>query len=103
MRAIVKQINFDYRKDKDGNRKRVVVFKCEDKDGKTYWGDYNEEYARKYFAFCNQLAKDLPGKEVDITTYEYQDKEGKTKERIRFLNCLDEKDKPIVMPKELDF
>lgn len=106
MRAILKSINYDYRKDKDGNRERIVVFKCDFKDGETtksLWGRYSEKFARDYFGYCGITTKELVGKEVDCIVGTYTDKEGKEKEFIKFLNVLDKNDKPIVMPKELDF
>lgn len=105
MRAILKVIKPGFSMI-NGNKKPLAVFKCEyEEGGKTIsvWGAYSESYARDYFKYCGVLTKDLVGKEVEIILGSYKDKEGKEKPKIKFLNVLDKNDKPIVMPKELDF
>ncbi len=116
MRGKLKKIELREFKTKDGKKTfRKVEFTCDvkiDSKGniKTLKGSYSEDYARKYFAYCGVLTKDLVGKEVECITakrsYENDKGEERTVEFIRFLNCLDESGNEIIMPKdsvELDF
>lgn len=115
MKAKLIKIEKKELKTKDGKNKfNVIEFTCDVKindkgDIKTYKGSYGEEFARKYFAYCNVKTKDLIGKTVDVSTakrsYEYNG-ETRTVTYIKFLNVLDEDGQVIRMPKEdtpLDF
>lgn len=114
MKAKLIKIEKKELKTKDGKKFTKVEFTCDvvlnDKgDIKTYKGAYSEEFARKYFAYCNVKTKDLVGKQVDVSlakrSYEHNG-ETKTISYIKFLNCLNENGEPIFLPKEntdLDF
>ena len=95
-------------KTKDGRKFTKIEFTCDvvlnDKgEVKTYKGDYSEDYARKYFAYCNTTTRDVIGKEVDVSIAKrsYQH-EGETRyvTFIKWLNLLDENGNVIRMPSE---
>ena len=99
-----------------GNKFKKFEFTCDvvvdDKGNiKTMKGSYSEDFARKYFEYCNVKTKDLIGKKVQCITakkkYENDKGEEKTVNFIRFLNVLDNEGNPIIMPKdtqqEMDF
>lgn len=116
MKGILKKIELKEYTTKDNKKKfKKVEFTCDvkiDEKGniKTLKGSYGEEFARKYFEYCNVKTKDLIGKEVEcVTSKKSFEKDGETKivTYIKFLNVLDKDGNVIIMPKdsqqELDF
>ena len=117
MKGTLKKIELKTYSTKDNKRSfSKVEFTCDvqidDKGSiKTLKGSYSEDFARKYFAFCNVKTKDLIGQQVDCVISKRAYENDKGEERIvnfiRFLNVLDANGKPIVMPKDsqetLDF
>lgn len=116
MKGKLKKIEIKELKTKDGKKFKKVEFTCDvavDDKGtiRTLKGSYSEEFARKYFAYCEVKTKDLIGKEVECITAKraYQNDKGEERitQFIRFLNVLDTDGNPIIMPKEdttpLDF
>lgn len=117
MKGILKRIELKEYATKDNKKKfKKVEFVCDvkidDKGNiKTLKGSYGEEFARKYFEYCNVKTKDLIGKEVECVTAKrtYTNSDGETKivTYIKFLNVLDKDGNIIIMPKdtqqELDF
>lgn len=117
MKGTLKKIELKEYTTKDNKRSfRKVEFTCDvavDEKGtiKTLKGSYSEDYAKKYFAYCNVKTKDLIGQSVDCVLSKRAYENDKGEERIvnfiRFLNVLDKEGKPIIMPKDtqedLDF
>lgn len=117
MIGTLKKIELRECQKKDTKQKfKIVEFTCDvkvdDKGNiKTLKGSYSEEFAKKYFAYCEVKTKDLIGKDVDCVTAKREWENDKGEKRIvtfiRFMNVLDEYGNPIVMPKEgtevLDF
>lgn len=72
-------------------------------DVKTRKGSMSVEYARKYFAYCGVKTSDVVGGTVEVVLakrrYEI-DGEERTTEYVKFLNCVDENGKAIIMRKE---
>lgn len=62
------------------------------------------DYAKKYFEYCHMSTKDAIGKKVNVivSKKEITKKDGTVGiyTFIKYLNFLDENDKPIIMPKE---
>lgn len=117
MKGKLKKIELKTYKTKDGKKSfNKVEFTCDvniDENGtiKTLKGSYSEDFARKYFSYCNVKTKDLIGKEVECIVSKRAYENDKGEERvvnfIRFLNVLDGVGNPIIMPKDdaedLDF
>lgn len=117
MLGTLKKIEMIECQTKDGKKKfKKVEFTCDvkidDKGNiKTLKGSYSEEFARKYFNYCNVKTKDIIGKEVECITAKREWENDKGEKRIttfiRFINILNEEGNPIIMPKEgtteLDF
>lgn len=96
-------------KTKDGKKFNKIVFECDIKindkgDIKTLRGAYSEDYAKKYFAYCNVKTKDVIGQEVECVNAKrsYTNAEGLERiiNYIKFMNLLDKDGKPIIMPSE---
>lgn len=116
MKAKLKKIERKEYKTKDGKQKfSKIEFTCDvqvDAKGtvKTLKGSYSEEFARKYFEYCNVKTKDLIGETVEVVlakrSYSNEKGEDRTVTFIKFLNVLKD-GKPVIMPKaegeELDF
>lgn len=103
-------------KTKENKKFTKILFECDLKindkgDIKTLRGSYSEDFAKKYFAYCNVKTKDLIGKEVECITakrtYINADGVERTINYIKFMNVLDSEGKPIIMhnddSEELDF
>lgn len=117
MKGILKSVELKEYTNKDkGNKfkKLNFVVDCEKDKGEiiTLKGSYSEDYARKYFGYCNLKTKDAIGKQVDVVTARKKvtfDDGEKTWTYIKFMNFLDDKGEPIIIPKddadakELDF
>lgn len=116
MEAKLKKIERKEYMTKDGKKKFTKIeFTCDvqtDSKGniKTLKGSYSEDFARRYFAFCNVQTKDLVGEKVDVVlakrSYQNEKGEERTTTFIKFLNVLKD-GKPVIMPKDengiLDF
>lgn len=109
MKGTLRKIEKKEYKTREGKKFNKVEFTCDivvDDKGtiKTRKGSYSEEYARKYFKFCDVETKDVIGKHVEcvLAKRAYTDGEGKERiiEFIRFMNILDENGNAIIMPKE---
>lgn len=97
MRGIVKQFKLEKYKTKEGKKLAFCVeFKKDDNSTEKLWGSYGEEYARKYFAYCNTTTKDVIGNEVDCVIDARED----GKRYIKYLNVLDADGNGIVMKNE---
>lgn len=92
-----------------GNKFKKLEFTCDvviDEKGSinTLKGSYSDEFARKYFAYCNVKTKDLIGKNVECVIskklYVNDKGEERTIKFIRFMNVLDADGNPIIMPKD---
>lgn len=91
-----------------GNKFSKIIITCDVKDDrgeiKTLKADLNEEYAKKYFAYCEKTTKDAIGEKVGVTvskrTYTNDEGEERTIRFIKYLNFLDKDGKAIIMPKE---
>lgn len=117
MKGKLKKIELKEFTTRDGKKKfKKVVFTCDvqvDEAGtiKTLTGSYSEDYAKKYFDYCEVKTKDLIGKEVEcvIAKRGYQNDKGEDRvvSFIRFMNVIGPDGTPIIMPKEdvedLDF
>lgn len=69
---------------------------------KTRSGSMSEDYARRYFAYCNTTTAETIGKTVNVVLAKRQyevDGEKRTIEYVKYLNLLDENGNPIIMPK----
>ena len=114
MKAKIKRIELKEYETEDKRKFSKVEFTCDvenDKgDVKTLKASYNEDYAKKYLAYCGVKTKDIIGAECEVVTarrtYE-KDGEKRIYNYIKFVNLLDDKGQPIIMPseksKELDF
>lgn len=110
MNAILRKIEKKEIQKKDSKQKfEILEFTCDVKinekgDIKTLRGKYGIEFARKYFEYCGVKTRDVVGKKVDVSiakrTYETSEGEERTISYIRFMNVLNEKGEPIIMPKE---
>lgn len=117
MIGTLKKIELRECQTKDKKQKfKIVEFTCDvkvdDKGNiKTLKGSYSEEFAKKYFSYCDVKTKDLIGKDVECVTAKREWENDKGEKRIvtfiRFMNVLDKDGNPIIMPKEgteeLDF
>lgn len=117
MKGTLKKIELKEYNTKDNKRSfKKVEFVCDvqiNDNGtiKTLKGSYSEDFARKYFAYCNVKTKDLIGQTVNCVISKKAYENDKGEERIinfiRFLNVLDKNGNPIIMPKDgqetLDF
>ena len=108
MKGILKEIKKVECKAKNGSKFTKIEFICDVKvndkgDVKTLRGSYGEDFARKYFAFCNVKTKDLVGKEVGCTLSKRQyenNGERRIISYIKYLNILDKEGNAILIPKE---
>lgn len=108
MKGILKKVELKEFKTEDGRKFKKVIFVCDCIDDKnevrTLKGSYSEDFAKKYFAYCNVKTKDLIGKTVGVVcakkTFESEDGETRIYNYIKFLNVLDEEGKEIIMPKD---
>lgn len=108
MKGILKSVELvEYTNKEKGNKFKKLNFTCDCENAKgdiiTLKGSYSEEYARKYFAYCNLKTKDAIGKEVEVVTARkkivFEDGE-RVYTYIKFMNFLDKDGKPIIMKKE---
>lgn len=112
MKGVVKSVKletFDVKKGENKGKKfSKIVISCDVTDEKndvvTLKASLTPDYAKKYFGYCKVSSRELVGKEVDVVVSRrsFKDDEGieKTFRYIKFVNCLDENGKPIIMPKE---
>ena len=105
--GIVKKIEMLELKTHEGKKFKKVEFVCDVTDAKGYVktlkGSYGEEYARRYFKYCEIETKDLIGKKVGVVlakrSYE-KDGEQHIVQFIRFMNVLDKDGNAIIMPRD---
>ena len=109
MKGILKKVELKEFKAQSGAKFKKLCFVCDviddKKEVKTLKGDFSEDFARKYFKYCNVKTKDLIGKEVEcvIAKKSFEsDGETKTFNYIKFMNVLNEDGKAIIMPKDED-
>ena len=108
MKGVLKEIKKIDLKSKNGQKFSKIEFTCDVKvndkgDIKTLKGNYGEDFAKKYFGFCNVKTKDLIGKDVEcILAKREWEKDGvrRITTYIKYLNVLDENGKVILLPKE---
>lgn len=113
MEAVLRKIALKKCEVKKGERKgqkfNVIDFECEvlvdanKGEVKTRKGSMSEDYAKRYFAYCNTTTEEALNKPVDVVLakrkYENKDGEERTIEFIKFMNLLNEDGSPIIMPK----
>lgn len=111
MKGILKSVKLIERKTKDGKKFKIVEYSCDCKvndkgEVKTLKGSMSEDYARKYFAFCDTTTKESIGKEVECVVakraYIGNDEKEHIVNYIKFLNLLDKDGKAIIMKKDED-
>ena len=70
---------------------------------KTYTNSMSYDHALKYFKFAARRTEDVIGEDVEVVLArrQYTSKEGQSKTYtfIKFLNFLDNENKPIIMPR----
>ena len=117
MKGILKKVELkEFTNKTKGNKfsKVIVSVDCEKDNGDiiTLRGDMSEDYARKYFKYCETTTKDAIGREVEIVTARRKyvaDNVERVYTYIKYMNFLDKDGKPIIMKKdesqaqELDF
>lgn len=114
MIGILKKVSLNTYEVKKGDNKgkkfKKLNFEVEvtDKDTgevRTYKGNMSEDYARKYFAYCETTTKEQLGKEVEVrlATRKFETDEGEERKYtfIKYMNLIIEGE-PVVMPKEDD-
>lgn len=114
MKGKIKKIEkktFEVKKGQNkGNKFAKILITCDVKNDKgevsTLRADLSEEYAKKYFAFCNKTTAGVIGEEVSVTlarrSYTNEDGEERTIRFIKYLNFLNADGEAIIMPKEDD-
>ena len=113
MNAVLKKVALNTYEIKKGDNKGKkfkkldftvdVLVNAEKGEVKTRSGSMSEDYAKRYFAFCNTTTTEQIGKEVEVVLAKRQyekDGEKRTIEYVKFLNILDEDGKPIIMYNE---